>query len=269
MEAIYFLLHCTQENIRMSFLFDAGNSSSSSLMGAAAVPGMAYRTSQQPQQLMQQTDTREESYMLLLELSTQEPMLQSCFKVIESTCLARGVHLKIRGKTVSAEFQKFLDRYYLPFAEKAIRHFFTLGFVPWRLRRLATGDFVPEAIPLGMFRWSIDSIPNRTARPRPSLQQRKKLGEEKEQVAAKRAFDNQKQHFASRQVPYPLQTDAKAEPKEAQEDADDDGQQNATKKRSITPNTPAYYRQQDALHRQLLQLSPTDDEDTKMLRYIQ
>jgi hypothetical protein len=189
----------------MSYLFDPGDSF---LMGASATPGMAYREKVRDQHgaLSQNTgcsaktsggraDSREESYMLLLELSSQEPTLQSCFKVIEATCLARGIQLKIRGRNASKDFQTFLDRYYLPFAENAIRHFFTLGFVAWRLRRLASGDCVPEAIPLGMFTWSIDSIPNRTGRSTPRKKGARaqrtprtekplpKLGEEKEQVA--------------------------------------------------------------------------------------
>lgn len=32
---------------------------------------------------------RDESYHLLLELSSQEPTMQACFKIIESTCFAR------------------------------------------------------------------------------------------------------------------------------------------------------------------------------------
>lgn len=278
----------------MSYLFDAGDSS---LMGASATPAMAYRGGMQQQRSgitgrlsNGRADSKEESYMLLLELSSQEPTLQSCFKVVESTCLARGIHLKIRGRPASKEFQKFLDRYYLPFAEASIHHFFTLGFVPWRLRRLSSGDCVPEAIPLGMFTWSIDSIPNRTGRAAapPTRQKRRQqqqhnsspLGGEKEQVASKRAFENQKEYFASKKHPYPLHTDTgkkvAAKVKSEQhtephrEEEEEDGAEPAMKKRASannTSNTPAYYRQQDALRRQNFQQLPTDDEDTKMLRY--
>lgn len=214
----------------------------------------------------------------------QEPTIQSCFKVIESTCLARGIELRIRGSPASKDFQRFLDRHYLPFAENAIRHFFTLGFVPWRLRRLATGDCVPEAIPLGMFTWSIDSIPNRvTSRKSQPHLQKKKLGQDKEQVAAGRAFENQKEYFASKTKPYPLphvaddsrekQPVAKREERTMKKEDDkqeDDQQPSAAKrqKRSVQSNTPAYYRQQEALRRQLAaHPRPADDEETKMLRY--
>ena len=39
-----------------------------------------------------------------------------------------------QGRTISPAFQKFVDRYYIPFAEEAIRYFYSLGFVPWSVR---------------------------------------------------------------------------------------------------------------------------------------
>lgn len=53
---------------------------------------------------------REESYHLLLELCSQEPTVQCCFKIIESTCLARGVDLEIGGKQPTSEFRTFVTR---------------------------------------------------------------------------------------------------------------------------------------------------------------
>lgn len=35
---------------------------------------------------------------------------------------------------------------------------YATGFVPWRLRRLATGDPVPEVIPLGLFTWGVETL---------------------------------------------------------------------------------------------------------------
>jgi hypothetical protein len=46
----------------------------------------------------------------LLELSSQEPTIQLCFKIIESTCLARGIDMEIGGKSPSLEFRMFLSR---------------------------------------------------------------------------------------------------------------------------------------------------------------
>ena len=174
----------------------------------------------------------EESYHLLLELCAQEPTMQACFKIVESTCLARGIDMEIGGKPPSLEFRNFVSRFYLPFAESAIRYFFALGFVPWRLRKLCTGDVVPEAIPLGIFTWSIESIPNRVPRrsdrsnPQATTQgQHNDNGRfarpnerggaasssgtmDKHQMAAEQAFAKQKAYFSDpKRVPYPLQGD--------------------------------------------------------------
>jgi hypothetical protein len=129
------------------------------------------------------------------------------------------------------------NRYYLPFVESSIRYFFTLGFVPWRLRKISTGDVVPEVIPLGMFTWSIESITNRNARKgmhalskpshAPSTHNFNRDGAlnksassnaanahfhneaaDMHQKAAERAFQKQKQYFSDpKRVPYPLQGD--------------------------------------------------------------
>ena len=64
---------------------------------------------------------RDESFHLLLELSNQEPTMQACFKIIESTCLARGIDMEIAGRPPSPEFRNFICRYYTPFVENAIR----------------------------------------------------------------------------------------------------------------------------------------------------
>lgn len=129
-------------------------------------------------------------------------------------------------------------RFYLPFAENALRYFFALGFVPWRLRKLSTGDVVPEVIPLGLFTWSIESMPNRVPRTAASgggnekggssssgqfsgrdgaaarassaqqQQQLQKQQKDKHQMAAEQAFKKQKAYFSDpKRVPYPLQGD--------------------------------------------------------------
>lgn len=112
------------------------------------------------------SETRDESYMLLLELITQEPTVQNCFKIIESTCLAQGVDVSMDGNPPTKEFKRFIDLHYTPFCENAIRCFFACGFVPWRLRKLATGDPVPEVIPFGLYSWTVENHTNRPARTR-------------------------------------------------------------------------------------------------------
>ena len=106
--------------------------------------------------------------------------------------------------------------------------------MPWRLRKISTGDVVPEVIPLGLFTWSIESIPNRLARSangnrnggEGGQQQQQDKGKfavpqarnnngedekkDKYQVAAERSFQKQKAYFSDpKRVPYPLQVIAR------------------------------------------------------------
>ncbi len=131
----------------------------------------------------------------------------------------------------------FAFRYYLPFAESAIRYFFALGFVPWRLRRISSGNVVPEVVPLGMFTWSIDSITNRIAKGKQQQQNSsharnggqgcspmEKDVRDTYQAAAEKAFQKQRQFFSDpKRVPYPLQGDVGR--MQTRRDAWDEGKQ--------------------------------------------
>jgi hypothetical protein len=161
---------------------------------------------------------------------------------VQSTCLAQGIEINIKGKKCTDSFQCFVDKYYLPFAEEAIRHFFALGFVAWRLRKTACGDAVPEVIPLGLFSWRIDSMPSSHAL---FWDNRRKIEMDSTQQAAQRAFERQKAFFQD------------APPKAAQSARADS-------------SSPAYKRQRRAMQRidKAVQLGrDRDDSDTKMLRY--
>ena len=94
-----------------------------------------------------------ESYYLLLELCCCEPIIQQAFSIIENVCLAHGV-------TVShckPNFQRFIDTHYVPFLRNAVRAMHMYGFVPWRVMRLPSGDKVPEVLPAGTFRWTVET----------------------------------------------------------------------------------------------------------------
>jgi hypothetical protein len=101
-----------------------------------------------------------ESQALLWELGTSEPTLQQCFKVIESTCLSQGISCRINGQECSPRFQRHLDRFYIPFLKSAMRAMVIFGFVPWRLRRVQSGDQVPEVLPCGTFDWHTEMGPS-------------------------------------------------------------------------------------------------------------
>jgi len=103
------------------------------------------------------TGENDESFHLVLELVSQEPTIQNCLKIVESTCLAQGFGLKVEGSEAKEEFLEFIQPHYMRFLGEAIRAIFAYGFVPWRLRKLATGDAVPEVIPMGTFTWSVET----------------------------------------------------------------------------------------------------------------
>ena len=98
-----------------------------------------------------------ESQNLLLELVTTEPTVLQCFNIIESTCLSQGLACHIQQQDVSDGFHRFLDRHYIPFCKSAIRAMYTYGFVPWRVRRVRSGDEVPEVLPPGTFSWHTEA----------------------------------------------------------------------------------------------------------------
>ena len=194
--------------------------------------------------------------------------MQACFKIIESTCLSRGIDMEIAGGNPSPEFRTFVSRcvqalsyslhfrksdhyvndlkrtlsmgvgpsvqlchaivissecyfgrYYTPFVENAIRYFFTLGFVPWRLRKISSGDVVPEIIPLGIFTWTIESMGSRQNKGGGAMATASsnlnalsarlpRGGADKQQIAAEASFQKLKKYFSDpKRVPYPLQGD--------------------------------------------------------------
>lgn len=94
-----------------------------------------------------------ESERLLLELSTAEPTIQQCFRIMESTCLSQGIYCKIDGKSAAPKFLQHLDEFYTPFCRAAIRAMCVYGFVPWRTMKNSKGDTIPEVLPAGTFSW--------------------------------------------------------------------------------------------------------------------
>jgi hypothetical protein len=101
-----------------------------------------------------------ESYHLLLELITSEPFMQECLQTIENICLSRELDFTMHGGTPpSADFKTFINRYYPQFLKNAIRQAHGLGFVVWCVRRLPSGDKIPEVLPLGTFTWSVEMDP--------------------------------------------------------------------------------------------------------------
>ena len=119
---------------------------------------MSYKTLMQVRQQHRAQDLAE-SQSLLLELGTSEPTLQQCFKIIESTCISQGIFCSIDGAECTPDFQKHINMYYIPFIKDALRAMIIFGFVPWRLRRIMSGDRVPEVLPPGTFDWHTEVGP--------------------------------------------------------------------------------------------------------------
>jgi hypothetical protein len=101
-----------------------------------------------------------ESFHLLLELLTSEPFLQECFQLIENMCLSRDLDFTVGGQAPSPKFKAFVDRYYYSFLSNAMRQAQGLGFVVWCVRKLASGDLIPEVLPLGCFSWVVEPDPS-------------------------------------------------------------------------------------------------------------
>jgi hypothetical protein len=101
-----------------------------------------------------------ESHSLLLELLSSEPFMQECLQMIENICLSRELDFTIEGGGAPSEkFKSFINRHYPRFLKNAIRQAHGLGFVVWCVRRLPSGDKVPEVLPLGTFTWTVEMDP--------------------------------------------------------------------------------------------------------------
>lgn len=110
----------------------------------------------------------------------------------------------------SQKFQKHLQRYYISFCEQAVRCMFICGFVPWRLRMLSSGDAVPEVIPLGMFVWTIESMPDSCLRRKDENGARRR-GHEDGGGRELSNFNKRAKFFASKNyLPYRLPGDEKS-----------------------------------------------------------
>jgi hypothetical protein len=159
---------------------------------------------------------------------------------------------------------------------------YVCGFVPWRLRMLSTGDPVPEVLPLGMFMWTIETIPDSVASSYSSSYGRSNSSNTME-LSGKASFKKQQQFFHSnRYTPYRIESDnhrrndsvkiagvkmddkdtSKLEEDEISGSKDDDSSKKEDEKK-MKRSTIAFIRQQMALKRQGI---PDDDESTKSLR---
>jgi hypothetical protein len=97
----------------------------------------------------------QESYHLLMELCQRNPVICKCFHIIEAQVLHGSMNVSVNKQEVDEKFARFVNLYYSDFARQAVRAMFMYGFVPWRTRKLTSGDLVPEVLPPGTFTWIV------------------------------------------------------------------------------------------------------------------
>ena len=108
-----------------------------------------------------------ESRAILLELGCYEPTVQQALKIIQANVLGQGLVLKIDGTECSKSFKRHIELHYVPFLREALRAMLLYGFVPYRFRKIETGDKVPDVLPPGSFTWESTLVENKKDRKRP------------------------------------------------------------------------------------------------------
>lgn len=125
-----------------------------------SMDGGAYKRMRMSQDAMMRKEKfrrhdEEESFWQLMEMASYEPVINVSFSTIQAMCLSRDIDVVVDKKPSIPGFKKFINMYYKPFLAHCIRSFFVCGFAAVRFRRLASGDIVPECLPLGSFRWTV------------------------------------------------------------------------------------------------------------------
>ena len=116
----------------------------------------------------------------LARMLLDEPSVRQGIRVLQAHCLCGGLMLHFGAERIPAtpSFMQHIEHYYMEFCRCAIESFMTVGFAPYRIRRMRGGVRVPEILPLGAFSWTsllvvgtrLHEVPrHQTILPRPSL----------------------------------------------------------------------------------------------------
>ena len=65
------------------------------------------------------------------ELFHQEPVVRTARTLIDNTLLGSGMEIRSRGQKASANFDRLIQRHWLPFASAVQDHLFMFGFCPY------------------------------------------------------------------------------------------------------------------------------------------
>lgn len=142
-----------------------------------------------------------ESYNLLIEIACYDPTVQQCLKIIESFLLSKDILVDIDDRRATASFERFVNRYYKEFCQKAIKTMFVCGFVPWFVRKLKSGDVVPDVLPLGSFSWETTTARRQTSEM--SMQQRAQITADRAYGVSAEVGSGKKRTRSIRDVPVP------------------------------------------------------------------
>lgn len=94
-----------------------------------------------------------------------EPIVQRCIEAVVSNTLNKTIScMSVDGhEMATGAFHAFVNRHYMRFARDAVRMFFVLGFVVWRVRKIVEAggvqQAIPEIVPLGCFSWKVQPAP--------------------------------------------------------------------------------------------------------------
>jgi hypothetical protein len=102
-------------------------------------------------------DSIDDSFNDLMLVANYEPNIAQCMNIIYSTCLSGDINLTVNGKSVTKDFNLFMQQTYIPFLRNCIKCMYVCGFVAWHLKYDSDGDIVPECIPIGSFSWSTET----------------------------------------------------------------------------------------------------------------
>lgn len=95
-------------------------------------------------------------YTIAIErMLRDEPCVMAAVTLLQSRCLRHGIDARWQANCPpTPSFAEHMRRYFEPFCKDAILSALSVGFVPYRFRRVGTHT-VPEVLPLGTYSWSV------------------------------------------------------------------------------------------------------------------
>lgn len=99
----------------------------------------------------------------LVYITKSEPIISSCIRRIRNYCLIDGFTIQERFQPLDSKFQNSIRDAFMAFLQNTLDLYFMCGFVPFVVRK-QNGVFVPMALPLGTFTWTVEPAPERSSK---------------------------------------------------------------------------------------------------------